>query len=58
MPCGRIATSPYTIQCVAKLRVARQDSGPFSTLFLVKFLVIPGIRKELVADGCGSHQKR
>jgi hypothetical protein len=39
MPGGRIAASPYTIQCVAKLRVVRRDSGPLSILLLVKFLV-------------------
>ena len=48
MPSGRIATSPYTVQCVAKLRVVRLDSGSLPILFLVNLLVTLEIRKEVV----------
>jgi len=46
MPGGRIATSPYTTQCVAKLRVVRLDSGPLPILLLVNFLVTPETRTD------------
>lgn len=49
VPGGRIATSPYADQCVAKLRVVRRDNGPLSILLLVNFLVIPEIKEELIS---------
>ena len=51
MPCGRIAASPYTVQCVAKLRVVRQGSGPLSIQLLVNFLVAPEISEDPVGRG-------
>lgn len=48
MPGGRTAASPYTAQCVVKLRVVRPDSGPLPVLLFVNFLATPGVSKGLV----------